>query len=870
MSPIKKEKKASELYQDLCAGRNSYMRVDRLATSYFDMTWIAAIEDVLFDLGDIVKNPREVTKTEAQLVPVELARKVNSESVRHLASHTQYIKNITDEGDVVPNKILTIANEEDIHTYENRFIATLIRRLVIFIQKRYDFIRSFTPLRDEKILYVKNKSIINGAEVEIETKVKIKSESETSIADVSDKYIKRIEDIREYVLYYYGSQFMRKLKTDRDVRNPIIMTNILRKNPKYHKCYELYRFIERYQQLGVSYRVNEQASMLTEEEMDELNTVSFTNYLALQDKDRSKKTKVTQNKEYKPKILTSIDDEQFVYGELLKGPFNFVRIDDEYQAYLDSKVKKDLPQYPTKAEREYYRDEYADRKENKEDHIQLDKLKKRKSKEALENEKRIQKIIAQREKEEAERRRQEEEAARLAEEARFNKVRQEIIDAARGNRPEEEKPQEEAKATGYQFLTGFNPLEEKYDEIFSENPLIDNEEKSSIIFEKPIYDGDNYEAIFADLEIKEPTRAIFKANPSEEEEPLENSEIFAEEPVVDETPDNDVIVEQTDDAIFTDQPEIIPQPIEEEPTEETPIEEPAEEAESVEENPVEEVVEEPITEETPSDEVPAEEIQPEEQPQEEAKEEPVEEAPVEETPAQEPVQEELAPVEEESQTESEPEPVQEEQTEQPEEPQPEEQPKEEVKPEEPAPKKRRGRKPSKKVEPVEEQSSQDDIPSEETPKVEPEEEIKEEVAPEEVVPVEEQPQVEIEPEPAPAEEPVQEEQPAEQPAPKKKKARKPAKKEEKPQEVEPSNEPESAPAEEPVQEEPKVKEEQPQKQVKDIPEEEIPGKFIVKTLDGYYCGKNKYSVYKHDALIFYDFNKANKIKKELGGKVVKL
>ena len=480
MSQIKKEKDAATFYQELKAGRNSYMRLDRLATSSFDMSWINAIEDVLFDLGDIVKNPRLVTKTESQLVPIELARKTNSESVRHLASHTQYIKTIDEDGNVIPNKVLNIASEDEIHTYENRFIATLIRRLVLFIEKRYEVIKQFASLGDEQILYFKNKSIINGAEVEIETKVKISAISDTSMADISDRYIERIKDMREYILYYYSSPFMKTMKTDRDVRNPIIMTNILRKNVKYHRCYELYRFLEKYQQLGVSYKVDEHASILSEEEMDELNTVSFTNYLALKDKERSRKLK-SSSREYKPKILTSIDDEQFVYGDLLKGPFEFVRIDQPYQDYLDSKIKKDLPQHPTKIEREYYRDEYEERKINREDHVQLERLLKRKSKEALENEKRIQKIIEEREKEEELRRIREAEAARLEEERRYDEYRQRIIDAAKGVEPVEYSESNEPKDEKIKFMLD---MDNKEGEEALFNIFNDSAKKERIKFDR--------------------------------------------------------------------------------------------------------------------------------------------------------------------------------------------------------------------------------------------------------------------------------------------------------------------------------------------------------------------------------------------------
>ena len=54
------------------------------------------------------------------------------------------------------------------------------------------------------------------------------------------------------------------------------------------------------------------------------------------------------------------------------------------------------------------------------------------------------------------------------------------------------------------------------------------------------------------------------------------------------------------------------------------------------------------------------------------------------------------------------------------------------------------------------------------------------------------------------------------------------------------------------------------------PREKIPGRFIVKTNQGYYISDNKYSNSKEDAKVFDDFNLAKDIKKVKGGKIVKL
>ena len=92
---------------------------------------------------------------------------------------------------------------------------------------------------------------------------------------------------------------------------------------------------------------------------------------------------------------------------------------------------------------------------------------------------------------------------------------------------------------------------------------------------------------------------------------------------------------------------------------------------------------------------------------------------------------------------------------------------------------------------------------------------------------------------------------------------KPAKEEVKP--VEPKEEKKA-----PVKPAPKVEEAKKEEKQPEPERKKIPGKFIVKTNEGYYVGPNKYSDMKDDAKIFDDYNLAKDIKKEKGGKVVKL
>ncbi|MBO5529688.1 MAG: hypothetical protein J6A47_10330 [Bacilli bacterium] len=424
----------SEMAEAFAKGKTKVLRVSRYESSAFDTSWVDVIEDVLFDLGEIIKVPRTITKEEGGLVPVELAKKINSESVQHLASHTQYVKSVEANGDVIPSKILSFENEDFLYTYENRFIATLIRRLVLFIEKRYEFIQAYIPLHKQELLYVKTSTTIAGEEVEIETRIKSKAECDDPAAKTAAIVAERIRKMREYILYYFSSPFMKKMKNERDVRKPIIMTNILRKNVRYHKCYEAFTFIERYDSLGMNYKSADNYSSLNEKQLKEFALINLGAFLSLQDDTEYEKIR-TRTHAYKPRILSSMDDEEFVFGPMPKGPLEFVRVDEQYKDYLQAISPKDLPEHPKKIERLYYEDEYALRKNIKLGLYEIDKLQRRKALAAAKFEKVIEAIIAKREKEDALLAQWETQERLQKEELLLRAKRAEIVSGAIGETP---------------------------------------------------------------------------------------------------------------------------------------------------------------------------------------------------------------------------------------------------------------------------------------------------------------------------------------------------------------------------------------------------------------------------------------------------
>ena len=596
---------AKELYTALSNGENSYLRFDRFESSAMDMTWVKQIEEAIPDLNEIVNNPKRTIQTLAEVVEIEKVKKTSRESVQHLASHSQFVKTIDEDGNVTPSKILNVYNDDFFAIYENKFVATLLRRLFIFVEKRYDYIIHQATLRDVEMLYFKNKTNIDGSVIEIETKIRYSKPSLDDADEKLAKMIKRINDIRRYLRFFGNSEFMRILHRERDVRNPILQTNIIRKNPKYRHCYHLWQFINSYNEAGVEVKVEENFSKLSEEDLKEINKTLVMNFLALKGRDAPKEE--VKPKIYRPRILKTYDDDMYNPGPSFDAPVEFIRVDEKYRQYMDT--LKDLNPHPTRAYQEYMKNEYAENKFKREDTAQTESLIKRSENEYKRYEKQQEELI-QKEKEDWEMISDlAEQAIQDEQEERLRALREEL--AVKGDDDEQRINDAISTEGRIQELIEDAPKKEDVDkpveepEEEEELPVVQAAEEVAEPREEPQEEQPVEEAV-----IEEPQEPIKKkrggARPG-----AGRPRKVVEEPIVEPEPELEPVVEE--------------QPVEETPVEEVPAEQPVkkgrggarpgagrprkirpEEASEQAEEPQEEpVVEEEVPVEEPVEEQPA-------------------------------------------------------------------------------------------------------------------------------------------------------------------------------------------------------------------------------------------------------------------------
>jgi len=268
-------------------GKNTVYQKNMSQTKKFDAGWIETIESYFPSIDKITRNPRSNLKYEDDIVAVEKAKKITSQSIQHLASHSHLIKQIDEENDVViPSKVLTIAAEQDYQIYENRFVATLINRLFLFVRNRYLIIKDNVESFQKDHVLSESKFDFDDVRVEMSIDLNITKDLEDrSINEHNLKLLKRAENLEKLVESLRGSQFMRLLRKAAPVRPPIMKTNIILKNPDFKDAYNLWIFLDKYSTLAYDVTVTEKDISFDEafdEHIKELVLINFATILGNQ------------------------------------------------------------------------------------------------------------------------------------------------------------------------------------------------------------------------------------------------------------------------------------------------------------------------------------------------------------------------------------------------------------------------------------------------------------------------------------------------------------------------------------------------------------------------------------------------------------
>ena len=270
----------SYILQRVKGGQKSVFNKTQSEIRNFDMSFLDTIESVYPAILKIMRDPKKSIRYESEVVLVEKAKKTNSETVRHLASHTQFIKKIT-EDNVIPSKVLTTFSEDELAIYENRFIKSLVKRLEQFVERRYEVMKVSLESFETEKLDVKNTFMVSGQEVTIDLDIEIKNDLTADVETTKEQF-NRLLQVRQDIQGLKGTEFMRALAKAKDVLPPIMKTNIILHNPDFKLCYGLWLYLDRVDSIATNIDVKEKAykySKIFDKDINACMALALTSFI---------------------------------------------------------------------------------------------------------------------------------------------------------------------------------------------------------------------------------------------------------------------------------------------------------------------------------------------------------------------------------------------------------------------------------------------------------------------------------------------------------------------------------------------------------------------------------------------------------------
>ncbi len=297
---------------------------ERRERRVFDDSFMNAIDAILPVIEKLTRNPGETLKKFSEIVPVERAKKIDADTVRHLAANTQYIKSADQNGNIVPSKVLTSYSEADLGTYENRFLMTLVDKLFTFIEVRYDLI--VEKAKTEYVNFLKVDSQLEWEDAIIDYDITFSIHQRSAADEIGKKnqeLLKRITDMRQLITMYKMSSFMKAMASYQPVKPPIMKTNKILKNYDFKACYEMWVLLDEIDSVGYDVDVFERDIEFENRYLTEIENLFLVIYSTvannqIDDFELSHEIPIDYTKRRTPRVQISYEKDEYIQpGEYL-------------------------------------------------------------------------------------------------------------------------------------------------------------------------------------------------------------------------------------------------------------------------------------------------------------------------------------------------------------------------------------------------------------------------------------------------------------------------------------------------------------------------------------------------------------------------
>lgn len=315
-----------------------------------DNDWVDEIEKQMPFVANAVMENRQFVRSDGEVLPIEKIRVVGKESIVDLSKHSNYItREPSEDGKIIPDKLMMPLKDNDYAVYENRFLYSLLIYLSQFIEIRLNQIMAITGKYEAKTHIIK-KQVSTTRKLSYELSIDdIRfNDPYASQNNESAKAINTIKTCLNDCKMLLMTPLMKEVSKAAMVKPPIVKTNVFRFDHNFKNSLALYEFLTNYTKKGftvehVSNKLSPFQTKISDSFSEMTYLSSFLTYIygnkldAVLKKQYDENEKVRQEEENK-RFLIELKRISKNIQEANVSPEEYIRMLEKGQKILEKKI----------------------------------------------------------------------------------------------------------------------------------------------------------------------------------------------------------------------------------------------------------------------------------------------------------------------------------------------------------------------------------------------------------------------------------------------------------------------------------------------------------------------------------------------------
>lgn len=241
----------TDLFNAIELGEITLLSITKPLTGYDNKSLLDKLEAALAQkIRAICSSPKQGIRTDELVQDVSMVKRINTNTLTHLSSHTEHWKTRTLSG-LIPKRLKADIIEDEINIYENLFFKMAIDDIAEYVTSQITTLKKVMNKNDKAIDWEEYGMKINDYNRSALLQKLMPGKDTETLSNENKTYreaLNRWLKISKILVSIRSSSFYQKLDRKKRISKTVHLTNILKNDQRYKALYDIWTLVRKERQ----------------------------------------------------------------------------------------------------------------------------------------------------------------------------------------------------------------------------------------------------------------------------------------------------------------------------------------------------------------------------------------------------------------------------------------------------------------------------------------------------------------------------------------------------------------------------------------------------------------------------------------------